>query len=105
MKKLFAILPLAALMFACGNPRPVEVVEPAAEVVYEEVVVEEVEAVAAPTTPAAAPAPRPATPATPTAPAPTPEPKTEPESERIVVEIEEGQEAVGTRGATRRQRD
>ena len=100
MKKLFAIFPLAALMFACGNPRPVEAVEPAAEVVCEEViVVEEVEAVVAPTPPAA-PAPRPAAPAPTPAPTPTPEPEPTPEptvEERVQERVQDARRGDGRR--------
>jgi len=87
MKKLFAILPLAALLFACGSPATQEVeVEP--EVVCEEVTEEE-EVTPAPTTP------RPATPVKKeTAPAVV---EKEPEAAAPGTTVEVEEEAVVTR--------
>lgn len=93
---------MAALMFACGNPRQAETIETTQEV-YE--VIETEEAITSATPPAAAVATPTPTPAAPTTPAPTPQPEPEPEPERVVVEVEEGQESVGTRSTTRRRED
>jgi|GEM_PF-3068994 len=107
MKKLFAILPLVAFLFACGNPRPAETIEAMPET-YEVDVIEVEDVVTSatpPTQPAAAPAPRPAAPATPPpAPAPTPDPTPEPEpepeptvEERVQDRVQERRETGGRR--------